>query len=451
MRPMFSPASLKKLIYPLVIEQFLAVLVGIADTIMVSALGEAAISGVSLVDMINVLIINIFAALATGGAVVASQYIGAGNERQARLSASQLIFISLTISLAIMGLCLAFNRNILMLLFGSAEDGVIGSAQVYFRISAYSYPFIAVYNACAALFRAMGNSKVSMLTSVAANIFNVIGNAVLIYGAKMGVAGAATASAIARFLCMAVMLGLLFRRDNIIYLSVKDGFRLNPMLIKRILRIAVPGSLESSVFQLGRVLVVSIIAGFGTVQIAANAVANNLDGFGIVPGQAIGLAVVTVVGQCVGAEDKLQVRYYTRKLIKITYIILAVWNVFLIVTLPLTLKFYNLSGETLSLASTLIIIHNGLAIFLWPLSFVLPNSLRAASDVKYPMAVSIFSMITFRILFSYILGVNFGMGAIGVWIAMIIDWIFRITMFIIRYRGEKWLSHKIDAGKRETA
>ncbi|NLA77678.1 MAG: MATE family efflux transporter, partial [Clostridiales bacterium] len=284
-----------------------------------------------------------------------------------------------------------------------------------------------------------------------ANILNVIGNAILIYGANMGVAGAAVASAISRFVCMAVMLILLCSKSNIIYISVKDGFRPNKTLIKRILRIAIPGSLESSVFQLGRVLVVSIIAGFGTVQIAANAVANNLDGFGIVPGQAIGLAVVTVVGQCVGAGDTQQVRFYTKKLIKITYIILAVWNVFLIVTLPLTLKFYNLSGETLSLAMTLIIIHNGLAILLWPLSFVLPNSLRAANDVKYPMVISIFSMLTFRIVFSYILGAKLGMGAIGVWIAMIIDWIFRITMFVIRYRGSKWLSHKIDAGRKETA
>lgn len=299
-KPLFSNKALKKLIFPLVIEQFLAISVGFCDTVMISGLGDEAISGVSLVDMIMTLMINVFAALATGGAVVAAQFIGAKRAKDARNSASQLIFVAFIISIVLMALTLVFKAQLLRLFFSTLEEGVMQSALTYFWISALSFPFLAIYNCCAALFRAMGNSKISMLASLITTIMNIIGNAILIYGVKWGVAGAAISSTISRFAAMLLLLILLHKRDRPIYISIKDKFRPNFGLIKKILSIGIPSSIESSLFHLGRILVVSIITSFGTVQIAANAVANNLDGIGCIPGQAMGLAVITVIGQCVG-------------------------------------------------------------------------------------------------------------------------------------------------------
>ena len=442
-KPLFSNKALKKLIFPLVIEQFLAISVGFFDTVMISGLGDEAISGVSLVDMIMTLMINVFAALATGGAVVAAQFIGAKRAKDARNSASQLIFIAFIISIVLMALTLVFKAQLLRLFFSTLEEGVMQSALTYFWISALSFPFLAIYNCCAALFRAMGNSKISMLASLITTIMNIIGNAILIYGVKWGVAGAAAASTISRFTAMLLLLILLHKRDHPIYISIKDKFRPNFGLIKKILSIGIPSSIESSLFHLGRILVVSIITSFGTVQIAANAVANNLDGIGCIPGQAMGLAVITVIGQCVGLGSEEQIRLHTKKLMKLTYLMSAIWNAIILATLPLTLKMYNISPDAYSLALKLIIIHNGCAIFIWPASFTMPNVLKAANDVKFTMCIALFSMFTFRLLLSYIIGLKLGMGAIGVWIAMIVDWVFRAVAFCLRYKGKRWLSYSI--------
>lgn len=344
-KPLFSNKALKKLIFPLVIEQFLAISVGFCDTVMISGLGDEAISGVSLVDMIMTLMINVFAALATGGAVVAAQFIGAKRAKDARNSASQLIFIAFIISIVLMALTLVFKAQLLRLFFSTLEEGVMQSALTYFWISALSFPFLAIYNCCAALFRAMGNSKISMLASLITTIMNIIGNAILIYGVKWGVAGAAISSTISRFAAMLLLLILLHKRDHPIYISIKDKFRPNFGLIKKILSIGIPSSIESSLFHLGRILVVSIITSFGTVQIAANAVANNLDGIGCIPGQAMGLAVITVIGQCVGLGSEEQIRLHTKKLMKLTYLMSTIWNAIILATLPLTLKMYNISPD----------------------------------------------------------------------------------------------------------
>lgn len=259
----------------------------------------------------------------------------------------------------------------------------------------------------------------------------------------MGVAGAAISSTISRFAAMLLLLILLHKRDRPIYISIKDKFRPNFGLIKKILSIGIPSSIESSLFHLGRILVVSIITSFGTVQIAANAVANNLDGIGCIPGQAMGLAVITVIGQCVGLGSEEQIRLHTKKLMKLTYLMSAIWNAIILATLPLTLRMYNISPDAYSLALKLIIIHNGCAIFIWPASFTMPNVLKAANDVKFTMCIALFSMFTFRLLLSYIIGLKLGMGAIGVWIAMIVDWVFRAVAFCLRYRGKRWLSYSI--------
>lgn len=434
----FTNAALKALIIPLFIEQVLAISLGMADTMMISYAGEAAVSGVALVDLINVLLINVFAAIATGGAVVVSQYLGKGEFGFGRKAAEQLILAAAVISLIIMVAVLTFKTPFLKLIYQKTEAEVFDNAVTYLRISAYSYPFLAVFQACSALFRSMGNSKISMKVSLAMNIINIAGNALFIFGFRMGVAGAAWASAISRMVGAVILLILVLNRERIIYVSLKGVFRPDKRIMRKILYIGVPSGIEGGIFQLGRVLVVSVITGFGTVQIAANAVANNLDNMGCIGGQAMSLAMVTVVGRCIGARDYEQAEYYVKKLMKVAYALGTVTNGLVLLTLPLVLKLYELSPETTNLATTLIWIHCGVGILIWPAAFTLPGALRAASDVKMVMCVSIFSMVAFRLVFSVILGIYFGMGALGVWLAMLLDWVFRMTVFILRYKGGAW-------------
>lgn len=434
---MFDSKQLKRLIIPLIIEQILAVTVGMADIIMVSSTGEAAVSGVSLVDMINVLFMNLFAAMATGGAVITSQLIGHGDEDLACESAHQLQIIAIVVSVVIMLFSLLFCRSILSAVF-AVEGEVMDYAARYYYISALSYPFLAIYNANAALFRSMGNSKVSMYVALMMNVIHISLNAIFVYVFNLSVAGVAVSSLISRFAAAAVM-SVLIRNQNLqVHIIKGTKLHINKRMIKRILGIGIPNGLENSMFQFGRVIVVRFIAGFGTVQIAANAVANNIDAFGTIPGQAISLAMITVVGQCVGANNYDQARYYIKKLLKIAYAITIALDSVLLLSLPLILKVYNLSPETLTLATILIFIHNGCAMLIWPLSFSLPNALRASNDVRYTMVVAIFSMWVFRIMFSYILGDLLGWGAIGVWIAMVMDWLFRSALFVGRYFSGKW-------------
>lgn len=435
---LFGKRDLRRLILPLIIEQLLAVTVGMADSAMVSVVGEAAMSGVSLVDMLNVLLINLMAALATGGAVVTAQMLGARDRDGARESVRQLLIVSMILSLVLMVTVLFCQRPMLRLLFGSIEQDVMDSALTYFSISAISYPFIALYNACAALFRSMGDSRTSMLISVGMNLLNIGGNALLVYGLHMGVAGVALPSLISRAVAAIVLLVLLTNPTREIFLDWRTKWCVKGDLVRKILHIGIPNGLENSLFQMGRILVLGIITTFGTLQIAANQVANNLCALGCIPGQAIGLAMITVVGQCVGAGDYRQARHYSKKLLGITYLVAGVLNLVILVSLPLLFRLYHISDETRQLASILVFIHAGSGILLWPASFTLPNALRAASDVRFTMVVSIVSMAVFRIGTSYILAFGFQLGAVGVWCSMVLDWICRVICFVLRFRGHAW-------------
>lgn len=434
---LFSNQDLKRLIAPLIVEQILAITVGMVDTMMVSSVGEAATSGVSLVDMINNLLINLFAAISTGGAVVSSQFLGQKHKDRACEAANQLLVVTGLISVAVMGIAIVFRRGLLELLYGGIEADVMKNALIYLVISAVSYPFLAIYNSCAALFRSMGNSKISMQASIIMNALNVCGDAFFIFVLHMGVAGAAIASLISRMLACVILVCRLCNKNLEIHI-MPEHFGWNQTLVKKILHIGIPSGIENSVFQLGRVLVVGIITMFGTAQIAANAVANNLDSLGVLPGQAMSLAMITVIGQCVGAGDFDQADYYAKKMMKLTYLINGLCCVGVILTMPLTLKLYGLSDTTLKLAALLVLIHDGCAIALWPASFTLTNVLRAANDVKFPMVVSIMSMVVVRIGGGYILAVILGYGAVGIWMAMVLDWIVRVICFVGRYRSGKW-------------
>ncbi len=437
---MFTNQDLRRLIFPLIVEQVLAVTIGMADTIMVSGCGEAAVSGIALVDVINILLINIFSALATGGAVVSSQYLGKQEPENACVAAKQLVYVTLSLSMVVMLVCLFLRDLILAKIFGNIDPSVMENAQIYFAISAYSYPFLALYNAGAALFRSMGNSRVSMFTSLLMNMANIGGNALLIFGFGMGVRGAAIASLVSRMIGCVIMLLLLRHRENPIHIERLFIPEVRPSMVRSILAVGVPTGLENGIFQIGKVLVQGLIVSLGTTAIAANAIANNLASMEVIPGAAIGLALITVVGQCVGARDYVQARQYAIKLLKITYLSMIGLNIAILIFCHPIVNVYRMSEQTTAVALQLLIIHGIGAMIIWPLSFTLPNVLRAAGDAKFTMSVSIISMWTCRIGLSYLF-VSFGWGVPGVWLAMIADWVVRTTAFVLRFCGSRW-QHK---------
>ncbi len=435
---MFTRKDLIKLIIPLIIEQLLMVTIGFADSMMVSTVGEAAVSGVSLVDTLNILLIGLFGALATGGAVVSAQFLGNKDRKSASKAGEQLIMAIMALSLIVMAISLVFGKSILALIFGQVEADVMGFSRTYLFYSALSFPFIALYNACAALFRSMGNSKISMWTSFAMNIINLIFNSLFIFGFHMGVAGAALATLFSRGFGAILLYILLKNKKLDIHMGMIRNFRLDMTMIKRILRIGVPNGLENSVFQVGKILVQGVTASLGTSAITANAVSGTIANMGVLPGSAMGLALITVVGQCMGARDYEGVKRYTFNLMKYTYIIISIWNLLIVIFLPFILKLYNLTPATLEITSKITIYHCVLASIIWPLSFTLPNALRATNDVKYTMWISMFSMWLFRIAFSYILALTFELGVFGIWVAMTIDWAFRSICFVTRFLKEKY-------------
>ena len=435
---LFSNRELANLIGPLVIEQLLAVFVGMADSIMVANVGEAAVSGVSLVDNIMILIINIFAALATGGAVVAGQYIGRKDEKSACKAATQLVwFVSLS-AVAIMILVYFGKDIILSQVFGHITAEVKGHADIYLLIVTASIPFIALYNGGAAIFRAMGNSQVSMRVSLLMNAINVTGNAILVFGLRIGTAGVAIPTLISRMIAAIVITVLLCNQTRILHIERTLKIRFDGRMIRKILAIGVPNGLENSMFQLGKILVLSLVSTFGTYAIAANAVSNAIALFQILPGMAISLAITTVISQCVGANDYEQVHYYLKKLLAIIYVAMVGTVALIFLALPLILKAYNLSDQTAAAATNIIHFHGISAMIIWPLSFALPAAYRAAGDAKACMYTSIVSMWIFRIGFSYLVGKYMGLGVFGVWVAMVIDWVVRAICFIIRYFNGKW-------------
>ena len=438
---MFSNRALKRLIWPLVVEQLLAVTIGMADTVMVASCGEAAVSGVSLVDSINILLINIFSALATGGAIVASQYLGREDQENANLAAKQLLLSVGFLSTLLAVLALVGHQSLLDLLFGSAEADVMQNSYTYFFWSVISYPFLGIYNGGAALFRAMGNSKVSMRTSIIMNVLNVCGNALLIYVFQLGVAGAAISTLVSRALGAVVMVWLLHSKphqNDKIHLETLNIFRPNWSMIRKILNIGIPNGLENGMFQIGKILVQGLIATFGTAAIAANAAANSVASLPQIPSTAVGLAMVTVVGQCVGAGEYEQAKKYTRRLTMLSYLCITVLSLLEMAGAQLLTGLFILSPEATQMAVEVILWNGVFTILIWPASFTLPNGLRAAGDVRFTMGISVLSMWIFRIGFSYLLAQAFHMGLMGVWFAMFIDWFVRAGLFIWRFASNRW-------------
>lgn len=440
---LFSNKALKEMIVPLFLEQLLIMLVGLADTLVVSYAGEAAVSGVSLVNQFNTIFIYLFTALASGGAVVISQYIGRKAMDAAGESASQLLLFSVIFSALVSALVLIGNEGMLRLMFGKVESDVMQACITYLRISAYSYPALAVYNAGAALFRSMGKTSVTTYLSVASNIINVIGNLIGVFVLHAGVAGVAWPSLIARTFSAGVITVLCFRRKNDVFYAEKWIFQWNGELMRNILRIAIPNGLENGVFQLVKVALSSMVALFGTYQIAANGVAQSIWSLAALAGVAMGPVFITVIGQCMGNRDIQAAEVYFQKLTKITLVLSSVWNLLIFLLTPLFMRFYALEPDTKQLVIWLVLIHNLFNAIAYPFSGALSNGLRAAGDVKFTMYVSVISTIAVRLLLSWLLGVILQMGVIGIAIAMVSDWIIRAIIFFWRQKSGKWKTFQV--------
>lgn len=435
---LFSRNDLVRLIIPLIVDQFLQVAVGLSDSIMVARVGEAAVSGVSLVDTVMLLIINIFTALATGGAVIAGQYLGRKDPKTGCEATAQLFNFTFLFSIFIMILGYLGQNVILYHVFGKIEPEVMKDSRTYLLIVLSSIPMIAMYNAGAAIFRAMGNSNIAMKTSLLMNSINVFGNALLIFGFHRGVEGVAIPTVVSRGVACVVILILLNNQEHELHILRPYPFKIKWNVLKKILYIGIPNGLENSMFQLGKIAVLSLVSGLGTASLAANAVGNNIANFAILPGMSFGFALLTVCAQCVGAGDFEQVKYYTKHMMRVEYLCLIVSNLIVILALPFILSVYNLSDEAARYANDIILYHAACVVTIWPLSFTLPNTLRAAADVKITMVLSIISMWVFRFGFSYLLTMEFHMGIFGVWVAMTIDWLVRGIFFVCRYKSGRW-------------
>jgi len=448
---LFSEKDLKNILVPLFIEQFLVMLVGIVDTMMISYAGDAAVSGVSLVNQFNTIFIYVFTALASGGAVVVSQYIGNKNKESADLSAGQLVMSSCVISLVIMALSLAFYRQILGGLFGKVESDVMKACEIYLFISAFSYPAIALYNAGAAVYRSMGKTKVTMYLSLIANGINIVGNAIGIFVLKSGVAGVAVPSLIARvFQAVAILVLCASKKDAvdnsdtvIVKLHLRNLFSYHRDMVKRILGIAIPNGIENGIFQLVKVALSSIVAMFGTAQIAANGVGQSIWSMAALATVSFSAAMTTVAGQCMGAGDTEAAEYYIRKLTRLTVAVAVMWNMFILAVTPLLLNLYALSPEATRYTLILVVIHNIFNGFVLPLSSIIGNGVRAAGDVKFAMTTTISTTLGVRMVFSYVFGVLLSMGVFGVAAAMCLEWTVKGIVFVLRLNSGKWKNFKV--------
>lgn len=441
--PMFSNQDLKRLIVPLFLEQLLVALVGIADVFVVGFVGEAAVSGVSLVNAFNTIFINLFTALAAGGAVVISQYIGRRENERAGAAATQLLTASALFSVAISVVILSANSALMRLMFGQVEEEVMQACVTYLRISAYSYPALAVYNAGAALYRSFGKTSTTMYVSIAANIINVVGNCIGVFALHAGVAGVAWPSLISRYFSAVVITVLCFSGKNPVRYIKGWIFRLDGALQRRILRIALPNGVESGVFQLVKVALSSVAALFGTYQIAANGVAQSLWSMAALVSVAMGPVFITVIGQCMGAGEVEQAGLYFTKLLRITLIFSAVWNGLIFAATPIFVSFSALAGETRRLTILLVLVHNIFNTVAFPFADPLGKGLRATGDVKFTTAVSLITTLGVRLILSVLFGVFMNLGVMGLAYAMCLDWTIRGAIFWRRFRRGKWRQLKV--------
>ena len=439
---LYSNKALLYLFIPLFIELSLEFFVGLADSIMVASLGEAAISGVSLVDFLMQLLIFSFSALATGGAVIAGQYLGNNQPDRARDASNQLVWFA-AISSVIFMVIVVFARSFLIgLLFGQIEADVWNHADIYLFIVGLSIPFIAIYNSGAAIFRTTNNAALPMQIMLICDVLNVAGNAFCIYYLGWGVEGVAIPTVLTRCLSAIVILHFVLNPEYKLHIKRTLKHKFDWKMLKNVLNVGIPYGIENGLFQLGRVLVLSLVSTFGTMAIAANSVGYAIGVFSVLPGFAINLGLTAVISRCVGANDYEQAKYYNKKIILIVFLSHIAINMAIFALLPFILNVYNLSSQTAAMATEMIIWHGIFAIIIWPLSFTLPATFRGAGDSKSVMYISLGVMFTCRIALSYVIADWLGIGVFGTWIAMFIDWYVRAGIYIYRYFSGKWMEYR---------
>ncbi|WP_231578423.1 MATE family efflux transporter [Paenibacillus sp. FSL H7-0357] len=435
---LFSNKDLSKLFIPLIVEQFLEFSVGLISSIMIAAVSEAAVSGVSLVEFVMALLISIFAALATGGAVIAGQFLGNKQENEARKVCNQLIWLLGCLGLIVMLLIYLMKNFILHGLFGQISEEVYGHANTYLMIVALSIPALALYNAGAVIFRTMGNSKLPMKIMLYMNILNVVGNVLFVYLFDMGTSGIAISTLASRLGAAGMIIFLAFNPKNILYLQKTFRHKFDLGMIKRILAIGVPFGLENGMFYFGRLLVLSLVSTFGTAAIAANSVGGTIVSFQALPGMAIGLGLTVIVARCAGANDYEQARYYTKKIILIIYIAQIISSIVILLLLPAILNAYDLSEAATLLTTKIVWSHAIVMMLIWPLGNTLPVVFRASGDATYPMKISMLTMIFCRIALAYAFVYWFHMDMFATWIAIYCDWLVKGIIFVWRYVNGKW-------------
>lgn len=449
---LFSRGDLIRILLPLALQGILSVAIGMVDSMMVSNKGEAAFAGVSLVGSLDTVLITLFGALTSGGSVVLAQAMGRGDQKHACNAAKQLVYAASIAAAAITAAVLIFRVPLLRFLFGDVEESVMRNALSYFTIVSLSFPFLAVENSVSAAFRAQGDSITTLKTSIFMNLLNIAGNALLIYGADLGAAGAALATLFSRFVGASLLLWIAHDPQRYIHLERILHYRPDGTIIRAILRIGVPNGIENSMFQLGRLMTTSLVSSLGTVSIAANAAALSLANFQYTVGGAVQSTMVAVIGRCVGAKEKEQAKYYVRSLLGSSYLMVAGTDLLLCIFSAPLLGLFGLTPDSSELARILLLYHSAVSVILWPAGFCLPPAFRAANDVMFTMVVAIFSMWVFRVALAYCLALEtvsvfglfmfpgMGLGLMGVWYAMTIDWIFRVVLFLWRLLSGRWLS-----------
>ena len=438
----FTNKLLWALFIPLLIEQALEFFVGLADSMMVASLGEVAISGVSLVDFLVQLLIFSFSALATGGAVIAGQYLGNDEREKACDASNQLVWFTTILAILMAVLVLFFKSFLINVFFGQIDQDVFDTANIYLSYMAISIPFIAIYNCGAAIFRTMGNARLPMLIMFVCDILNVIGNAILLFVFGFGVEGVAIPTVLARALSAFVMLYFVLQEKYDLHIRKTLRHKFDWALLKKVLNVGIPYGIENGLFQLGRVLILSLVSTFGTMAIAANSVGYAIGIFSVLPGFAINLGLTAVISRCVGHNDYEQAKYYNKKILINVFLAHLFVNVIIFALLPFLLQAYDLSPTTASMASEMIIWHGIFAIVIWPIAFTLPTTFRGAGDARWPMAVSLSVMFICRIGLSYVIADFLGIGVFGTWIAMFIDWYVRAGFYIYRYFSGKWMEYR---------
>ena len=442
---MFSNRMICSLLIPVVLEQLLNSIMGTADTMMVSNVGSAAISAVSLVDSINVLVIQAFSALAAGGAIVCAQYIGQRNKEKANESARQVLFIITAISVAVSLICLVFQKPLLRLIFGSVEPAVMSASETYFFYTALSFPFIAAYDSAASIFRAQDNTKGPMIISMISNVMNIAGNAVMIWVFHMGVAGAALSTLISRIFCAVVVIIQLRKEREGQEIVVRDYFEIRPdwSMIRRILGLGIPSGIENSMFQLGKLAIQSTVSTLGTTAIAAQAMTNILENLNGIAAIGVGVGLMTIVGQCLGAGRQDEAVYYIKKLCVIAEVIIIIscLGVFAL-TKPITIL-GGMEKESADMCFHMVMWITIVKPLVWIMAFIPGYGLRAAGDVKFSMIVSCCTMWACRFCLCVFLIRVMGFGPMGVWIGMFADWTLRGIIFTWRFHSRKWLQHKV--------